>query len=234
MSPKFLTRVCIGSAALFALGACAAHTGAAAPGRDHPATPHPAGRPAVSAIAAGEVIKPHPFLQRWDVPPWVVRVPAASPAPLIHCVDPRTWGASASRAAAWVDPHPQRHPNYPHTHITEFLLQYPDSSSAHSALVHAALQFRHCPRLPGDVPEPPDFERNRHSEWNWDQAFFAQRALAPHGRGGVFALLVARAGNVLIVDEDTGIPSDRPEYRLTIATLRALRHHDNFRCLCFH
>ena len=70
-------------------------------------------------------------------------------------------------------------------------------------------------------------ESGQHST-NWDEAFVGQTGTAPGlDPQSVYALLIARAGNVLIVEEDTGIPTDRGECRLAIATEQALWHQRN-------
>ena len=63
-------------------------------GSARPTTPEPV-KPPTPFIPGGEVVKPHPFLQRWDLPAAMVRLPQGAPLPrLTACVaDPRTWGA---------------------------------------------------------------------------------------------------------------------------------------------
>jgi hypothetical protein len=201
---------------------------AVASGQDQPAVVNPTGPS--SSIPGGEVVKPHPFLRHRDTSWWHgVPRPGTNPPRLIDCVDPRTWGAVISQAATWVDPHPSAHNNQPGTRMNEFLMQYPDAPSAHQAFLHAARKFAHCPAV---VVDPlPDFGFIPAHAPNWDEAFGGQTGTTPGPNpANVYVLLMARKGNVLLVEEDTGLTSDRGECRLSIATERALPHLGTSSC----
>ena len=142
-----------------------------------------------------------------------------------------------SQTAAWVDPEPARSNSPVHNRVEEFLLEYAGARSAQRGLTSAAHQMDQCPDPTDPTAEPVGIIRNPHSMYNWDDAFGVERLRwATPAQQGVpvadFDLLVARAGNVLIVLEDTGLTSERTPFRLTLATVRALEHHYRYRCFC--
>jgi hypothetical protein len=190
----------------------------------HRSAPIPPVQPPPSpTIPGGEVLARNPFLPSWYLPTWhVVRQQAAAPSHLTNCIDPRDWNAVESRWATYADP------THPSTRVNEFVLQYADASSAHHALLDAWHQIKHCPK-PDNASDVGSLDTSpKTPDAKYDEGFGRQRlwtATPRHPERPLYALRVARAGNVLIVVEDTGIPSDRTPYTLTTAVQAALPHY---------
>jgi hypothetical protein len=189
-------------------------------GQTHPTTPEP-GRPA-RHVGGGEVLAQQPFLTNNFDPYWhVVRRKGARPPRLSRCVtDPQTWGADKTQAATYIDPNPSAHDSPPDTRVNEYLLQYGDATAAQGALLGAFHQLKGCPLPAGGVEDPLTI--NHVSSPRSFEFFAQQRQWSNHGLR-VYVLRVARAGNVLLVLEDTGIPSDRSPTILKDAVSQALR-----------
>jgi hypothetical protein len=86
---------------------------------------------------------------------------------------------------------------------------------------------------------PTTINRNRDSSWDYDEAFGSQRTWYPSSahRGlpvARYDLRVARARNVLVVLEDTGITSQRTRLALTTAVETAVPHFRKVACFCLH
>jgi hypothetical protein len=161
-----------------------------------------------------------PLLTDTDLSGWQVRRDLdTAPPQLSTCVsDPRTWGAAQAVAATYSS-RPQ--PGYT---VNEFVLRFTDLASAHRALLNAWTGLTNCPRQPSAVDDsvPPPITNGVVA----DEYFATQRSFyspdhmtAPYD---VYATRIARAGNIVVIIEDTGIPSDRPSYMLRFALQRAI------------
>jgi hypothetical protein len=194
-------------------------------GQTHRSSPQPIAPP-TPAIPGGEVLAAHPWLAGWELPDGpLVRQVEVRPPRLTHCVDnPRTWGAVESQGATWTKP------THPSTRVNEFLLQYADATTAHQAFLGAVRQLRHCrsvhPSEGGDLNGQLQtmYAKAYDEGFGWQRLWYT----TPHPTNqpsAIYAFRVARAGNVLVVVEDTGIPSDRTPYQLATAVQQALPHY---------
>jgi hypothetical protein len=154
----------------------------------------------------------------------IVRRPGVEPPRLAPCItDPRTWGAAESRTATYDNSGAEQGV------LNEFVLVYHDPEAAHSSLLDAWQQALAC-REPANVDNPmsPPGPSER-SAAIFDEGFANQRAWPPttptDQYGRVYALRVLRSGNVLIVIEDTGIPTDRSEVLMAMAAVTAVKKH---------
>jgi hypothetical protein len=184
-----------------------------------------------SAVPGGLPVESHPYLPRWLTSDWhVVRRPHAPMPRLTHCVPaPSGWGARHVQGATYLDPNPWPHHDLPGTRVNEWLLQYADAYAAHRVLVDTLQQLKSCPGPAEALDDPTEINRNRHSSWDYDEAFGSQRTwyTSSTHRGppvARYVLRVARARNVLVVLEDTGITSERTRFALTTAVETAVPH----------
>lgn len=183
-------------------------------------TPEPTGPPSLQVLA------PDPFLSNHAASFWGprTRLVNALPPRLSHCIrDPHTWGALNTRAATYVDPRPAARQDPPDTRLNEYVLQYSDPASAHRAIRDALQQARNCPKPPGVFKDPSRIQRNAGD--SYDEYFANQRTWlsAPDAQPThVYTLRVARAGNILVVIEDTETASDRSAVWLSLAVDQAV------------
>jgi hypothetical protein len=185
-------------------------------------TPEPAGPPRPD-VPGGEVFAPDPFLPD-GANGWGVRRQVGASLPrLSHCItDPRTWGATKARSATYVGPRTGPHGDGPAARVNEYLLEYADAASADDAFRQALGQARRC-QDPSDPYDDPNVGTEVHPRADYDEGF-AQQATpggaSPTNR--VYALRVARAGNVLVVVEDTGITTDQSPTNQSVAVDQAM------------
>jgi hypothetical protein len=194
-----------------------------------------------SAVPGGLPIESHPYLPRWFTSDWrVVRRPHAPMPRLTHCVPaPSRWGARHVQGATYLDLNPWPHDDLPGTRVNEWLLQYPNASAAHRVLVNTLQQLKSCPGPADALDDPTNINRNRDSSWDYDEAFGSRRTwyTSSAHRGlpvARYVLRVARARNVLVVLEDTGITSERTRFALTTAVETAVPHFRKVACFCLH
>jgi hypothetical protein len=133
--------------------------------------------------------------------------------------DPLTWGAVGHREVGFAST------AHPTVTFNEYVLRFADSTRARQALHALAGQLAACPTQPGQGFE----EGQAAGRPAFDQSYVTQRdqyASASPARDAqptsTYALLAARRGNVVIVLEDVGYPTDRSAFRLDIAFQRAL------------
>lgn len=180
-------------------------------------TPKPTGPPSPE-VPGGEVPAPDPFSEFGGF--HVIRLVDTRPPRLSHCTtNPRTWGAIKLQAAAYRGLQPVDDHHLPR--LNEYLLQYSDRSSAHRAFLNAFRQLKRCPNPtdPGGV-DPLNIDRPRGwSSPDYNEGFAQQRERPRVGR---YVLRVARAGNVLVVVDDTEITSDRSQATLSVAVDQAI------------
>ena len=189
--------------------------------RAEPTKTEPVGVPRPD-VPGGEVLAPDPFMHN-NANGWHVLRQFGAPAPqLLPCIRVMsTWGATALKAESatytgtWLGGASRAN----HARVNEYLLQYADRAKAHRAFLDAFHQLKTCrPADPNAGPPAiqrpsgpvvPDYDEN-----------FAQQRGGPHQE--VYVLRVARAGNVLVVVEDTGIPSDQTPATQSVAVDQAL------------
>jgi hypothetical protein len=207
-------------------------------GRAHHRAPDPSNRQRPT-VQGGLMISPHPYLPPWFVSSWHLnRQLHARMAPLTTCVpDPRSWGARYVQGTTYIDFNAYPHLDSPDTRVDEWLLQYPDASSAHRVLVDTLQQLETCPRPHDAVDHRIGIDRNADWSWDFDEAFGSQRTryATPSHRGrpvSVYAMRIARARNVLVVLEDRGITTDRTFFALTTAVGAAVPHFRMTSCYC--
>jgi DNA-directed RNA polymerase specialized sigma24 family protein len=205
---------------------------------DQPTVDHSIGKPR-PAVAGGLLIRPDPYLPDWFTSDWhVVQEPDAKVPRLTHCIpDLRSWGSLYAQGMTYVDPNPTARRGVAARRVNEWLLQFPDASGAHRALVNTFRRLASCARPPDATNAPGHIDRNPDSSWDYDEAFGSQRTSPSTGRhptqaAAVYVLRVARARNVLVVLEDTGIPVDRTPATMTAAVRRAVPHYRTFHCSC--
>jgi hypothetical protein len=196
---------------------------------------------ASSAVPGGLPIESHPYLPRWFTSDWrVVRRPHAAMPRLTHCVPaPSRWSAWHVQGTTYLDLNPWPHTDLPGTRVNEWLLQYADASAAHRVLVNTLHRLKGCPGPADAFDDPTNINRNRDSSWDYDEAFESQRTwyTSSAHRGNPVAryvIRVARARNVLVVLEDTGIASQRTRFALTTAVETAAPRFRTAACLCLH
>lgn len=214
-----------GAAAVVAAIALAGHPSrhAGQPAGPSPRTSEsPLGRPYQLAAA--------PLLTQRD---WVLTAPDdavlvrshARPPRLTTCItSPLTWQARQSRVATYVPP------TNPAPVWTEYVLRFDDPNQAHQAVTRVRQQMADCPTPPkvfADQMGSRAFPASR-TEW-LEEWFAAQRTTFTTASPGdldmpvgMYALRVARRGNVVVVLEDEGYPTDRATVILTTAIQRAI------------
>lgn len=188
----------------------------------------PAGPPTPEVTRPAEPVRqfvaPQPFLYPYELSKalhwYVIPRPDTAPPRLSHCIsDPRSWGAVKTQAATYIDPEPAAH--HPHLpgrfRLNEYVLQYTDASSAHRAFLAAFGQLKSCPNPPHTHPYPDplrifnNLPTKGETFWQQRQASSAATNAPCSGNGcdGLYFLGVTRAGNVLLVVENTNLPSER-------------------------
>jgi hypothetical protein len=187
------------------------------------ATPVPPVGPAPSTAATDHyVLATDPFLTVDDVI-WDYRQrPDVATVLLSACVtDPRTWEAAQTRAATYVVPGTPIHV------MNEYVMQYDDATVAHSRLMDAWTALRDCPSIRGPrggEPLPP-LHALRAEDKTWlDEETFTPVGCAPGAAGesrSDCVIRMARRGNIVVVLESSGIPTDRSGTMLTDALDRA-------------
>ena len=162
-----------------------------------------------------------PFLTDADLSDWQVRRDADTEPPrLSPCLtDPRTWGAAQAEAATYSG-------TQAGNTVNEFVLRFDDAAGAHRSILNAWTQLTSCRQPTTDDPPPRPAPNNYGIDGFSDEFFADQRGLPADPQavlpGDVYATRVARAGNVVVIIEDTGITSDRPSYMLRFALERAI------------
>jgi hypothetical protein len=152
----------------------------------------------VSPVRGGEVIAPHPYLW-WMASDWHgVRQMGATPNRLPGCGDePRsTWGAVASQVAVYANP------NHPGRWFNEYLLQYPNASSAHHAFLDAWHHMKTCPQPNhgrGVRTGNGTLDRTIYNTGGCYDQEFSWLRVPPNNHHLYYARGVARVGNVLLV-----------------------------------
>ena len=184
-------------------------------------TPGPATTPSPSPSGSGDTLSlaADPFMTAAD---WNLVMSAAPPESLSPCVtDPMTWNAAESRRARYVDP------GQPGTVYNEFVLRFDSAADAHRAIAAAWRTFTDCPTPAEGDPELP-LPLAGSNDYVIDEAFWGQRVDATPRHAGspvsVYAVRVARRGNVLVLVEDIGEPDDRAQHVLHMALSSALRN----------
>jgi hypothetical protein len=186
-------------------------------GQTHPAGQEPVRRPSTPAVPGGEALAQNPYLW-WMAPGWhLARQKGAVPLRLTHCdADPGSWGAVQSQVAVY------RNPHHPEKWVNEFLLQYPDASSAHQALLSDWRQLKDCPR-PAHTSDRRGLNEQRQQIYrkSYDEGFSWARVWPNFHPFDLRC--VARAGNVLVVLEGTVWDDDgRIPYLLAQAVRQAV------------
>jgi hypothetical protein len=196
----------------------------------HPSSPEPVG----PNIPGGQVVAHHPYLW-WTPAYWHgIRQMGATPNRLPGCGDdPRTWDAIGSQVAVFANP------EHPGKWFNEYLLQYPDASSAHRAFLAAWHHMKTCPQpnhgrgvRTGNGPLGRTmFSAHAGLHQCYDQEFSWLRVPA-NSHQLFYARGVARAGNVLLVlDNSVWNDDGRITYILSQAVQQALPHYfSSHRC----
>jgi hypothetical protein len=186
-------------------------------GRDlHQARPLPPTHP--SPTGQTFTLARDPFLTNADMHSlgWeVVRDEGTAPPQLSPCVqDPRTWGAAESRALTY-----RGIPGHSSAAVDEFVLRFGDATGAHRALLAAWQRLRSCSMTlddPTNRPAPLSLGSTTVS----DEALIAQGGTS-RPDASVFAVRIARQGNLVVVLTDTDFPTDRPAWVMGIVLDRA-------------
>lgn len=195
-------------------------------GQAHPSPAQPwitegtsPGAAASPTPSAPETLAPDPFLPAYFPYGWNASGrPAATPPRLTTCMDdPDRWGALRTQGRAYRATRGSGRAN-------EYLLQYPDGPAARAALSTAVTKFKHCAK--GDA-DPAVVDSGQGIRSAYDDAFADQTQVSAPGQPEVrFVLRVARAGNILLVLEETGTPdevmSDNSQQILDQSIRRAL------------
>jgi hypothetical protein len=176
----------------------------------------PAGPP--FALAAKPLLPPSDLTALLGHDAIAVTSPAL-PA-LTHChTDPLEWGAVQAVAANYA--------NVEHRtlSVNEYVLRFVDSTRAHRAVSDLRRQMADCATPATVVTDPPS--RAVYRTYTFDESYVTQRSSYTStpmtGQPTeIYALRVGRQGNVVVVVEDQGYPTDRAALILILAFLRAV------------
>jgi hypothetical protein len=190
--------------------------------------------PAPSPTATDDLtLSADPFLAASDWDGHLVVQPTVQPSPLSPCLtNPQSWEAVQSRAMTYIDP------NDATTTGNEYVLRFADAASAHATLLSAWHQMKDCPLPPNAIDDalarPAAGARNpaypaAGTKYLYDEGFANQRTWFsnqhPNTPSAIYALRVARAGNIVVVIEDRGIVSDRAERMMAQAIQLAVQQY---------